>query len=90
VSHAKVVNAIPEDFLRALRQSGLEEFFCECPYVHRADYLRWIATAKRPATRRERIQKAVVRLFGQWTDEMRTARTAFETVNAASACRASV
>lgn len=68
------VNAVPKDFLRILRRSGLDEFFLECPYVHRADYLSWIAATKRPATRQLRIHKAVVRLFAQWMEEMTAAR----------------
>lgn len=73
------MKVIPKDFLRALRQSGLDEFFVACPYVPRADYLSWIASAKRPATRQQRIRKAVVKLFAQWTEEMNTARAAFVT-----------
>jgi len=68
------MSSIPKDFLRILRRSGLDEFFLECPYVHRADYLSWIAATKRPATRQLRIHKAVVRLFAQWMEEMAAAR----------------
>lgn len=71
------MEVVPKDFLRALRQSGLDEFFVACPYVHRAGYLHWIASAKRPATRRQRIRKAVVQLFAQWTEDMNAARAAF-------------
>lgn len=65
---------IPKDFLHALRQSGLEEFFDECIHLPRAEYLRWIAAAKRPQTRRRRIQHAVVRVFARWVEEVRVVR----------------
>jgi len=70
--------AIPKDFLHALRQSGLEEFFAECAYLPRAEYLSWIAAAKRPQTRRSRIQKSVVRVFAQWVAEMRVVRATID------------
>ena len=69
---------IPKDFLRALRQSGLADFFAECAYVPRAEYLSWIAAAKRPQTRRARIQKSVVRVFTQWVEEVRVVRADFD------------
>jgi len=69
---------IPKDFLHALRQSGLEEFFAECAYLPRAEYLRWIAAAKRPQTRRRRIQKSVVRVFAHWVEEVRGVRGEFD------------
>jgi len=72
------MTAIPKDFLHALRQSGLDEFFVECAYLPRAEYLSWIAAAKRPQTRRARIQKSVVRVFTQWVEEVRIVRTEFD------------
>jgi hypothetical protein len=71
------MRSLPKDFLRALRQSGLDDFFVTCPYVPRREYLRWISAARRPATRRWRIQKSVVRLFAQWTAEMNLVRASF-------------
>ena len=68
---------IPKDFLHTLRQSGLEDFFSDCPYLPRAEYLSWIAAAKRPQTRRWRIQKSVVRVFAQWVEEVRVVRAEF-------------
>lgn len=70
--------SIPKDFLHALQQSGLEEFFAECAYLPRAEYLRWIAAAKRPETRRWRIQKSVVRVFAHWVEEVRVLRADFD------------
>lgn len=71
------MTSLPKDFRRALHQSGLSEFFAECPYVHRVDYVRWVTSAKQSATRRQRIRKAVIRLFAQWMEEMKAARAAF-------------
>ncbi|HUJ72987.1 MAG TPA: YdeI/OmpD-associated family protein [Verrucomicrobiae bacterium] len=50
---------IPKDFSKALKTSGLAEFFSSCPPSHRREYLKWIAEAKRPETRKNRIQKAM-------------------------------
>jgi uncharacterized protein YdeI (YjbR/CyaY-like superfamily) len=50
---------IPEDFSDALKTAGLEDFFAICTDAHRREYLQWIAEAKRPETRKQRIQKAV-------------------------------
>jgi hypothetical protein len=72
------MHTIPKDFLHALRQSGLEEFFAQCAYLPRAEYLSWIAAAKRPQTRRSRIQKSVVRVFAQWVEEVRVVRAEFD------------
>jgi uncharacterized protein YdeI (YjbR/CyaY-like superfamily) len=57
--------SVPPDFQRALRRSGLFGFFTECAYVHRAGYLGWITTSGRPATRKRRIEEAVLRLLTQ-------------------------
>jgi hypothetical protein len=70
--------AIPKDFLHALRQSGLDNFFVQCPYLPQAEYLSWIASAKRPETRRWRIRRSVVRLFARWVEEVRTVRADFD------------
>lgn len=72
------MSTIPKDFLHALRQSGLEGFFAECAYLPQAEYLRWIAAAKRPQTRRWRIQKSVVRVFALWVEEVRVVRADFD------------
>lgn len=77
------MRSIPRDFRRALRQSGLEGYFEESAYVPRADYLSWIAAAKRPETRRQRVRKSVVRLFAQWQEEMAAVRAAFNSGEAA-------
>lgn len=50
---------VPKDFAGALKESGMDDFFAVCTTAHRREYLKWIAEAKRPETRRLRIQKAV-------------------------------
>lgn len=75
------MDAIPPDFLRALRQSGLAGYFVESAYVPQAEYLSWIASAKLPETRRQRIRKALVRLFAQWQEEMSAARAQFNSLD---------
>ncbi len=50
---------IPQDFSDALKESGLDEFFSAYAVSHRREYLKWITEAKRPETRKQRIQKAV-------------------------------
>jgi uncharacterized protein YdeI (YjbR/CyaY-like superfamily) len=50
---------IPKDFSDALKKAGLDDFFAICTTAHRREHLKWIAEAKRPETRRVRIQKAV-------------------------------
>lgn len=50
---------IPQDFTDALKSAGLDDFFAICTDAHRREYLKWIAEAKRPETRKDRIRKAV-------------------------------
>ena len=50
---------IPSDLASALKSAGLADFFRDCTDAHRNEYLRWIAEAKRPETRRDRIGKAL-------------------------------
>ena len=50
---------IPKDFLDALKESKLDGFFSDCTDAHRREYLKWIAEAKRPETRKQRIIQAV-------------------------------
>jgi uncharacterized protein YdeI (YjbR/CyaY-like superfamily) len=53
------MNVVPEDFLTALKQNGLDVFFAGCTAAHQREYLKWIAEAKRPETRKQRIAQAV-------------------------------
>ena len=56
---------LPEDFRRALRRHGLEDFFLSCVQVHRAGYLSWRAQTRRTECRREKILQAMARLAAQ-------------------------
>jgi uncharacterized protein YdeI (YjbR/CyaY-like superfamily) len=50
---------IPKDFSDALKEKGLHEYFSRCAPSHQREHLKWITEAKRPETRKTRIQKAV-------------------------------
>lgn len=50
---------IPRDISAALTRAGLAGFFADCTRAHRNEYLKWIGEAKRPATRKARIEQAV-------------------------------
>jgi len=67
---------IPVDFRQALRRHFLEGFFAECPYVHRAGYLSWIAAAKRPDTRRKKISQSIDQLHAQQAELLGNAKIA--------------
>jgi uncharacterized protein YdeI (YjbR/CyaY-like superfamily) len=60
---------MPKDFIDALKENGLDEFFSDCTGPHRREYLKWITEAKRPETRMQRIQKAVKMLFDKRAEE---------------------
>jgi uncharacterized protein YdeI (YjbR/CyaY-like superfamily) len=53
------MSAIPKDFIAALKANGLHEFFMDCTASHQREYLKWISEAKRPETRKTRIEKAM-------------------------------
>ena len=53
------MNDVPEDFVEALERAGLAGFFADCTAAHRREYLKWVAEAKRPETRKARIAKAM-------------------------------
>jgi len=67
------MNDLPEDLGAALGSAGLAEWFAGCTAAHRREYLQWIAGAKRPEARQQRIARAV---------EMLTARRAQEEARA--------
>jgi uncharacterized protein YdeI (YjbR/CyaY-like superfamily) len=56
---ALTINDLPQDLAEALASAGLAEFFATSPPAHRQEYLKWIGEAKRPATRKARIDKAM-------------------------------
>ena len=53
------MNEIPQDMADALKSAGLAEFFADSTPAHRNEYLKWICEAKRPETRKARIEKAI-------------------------------
>src|SRR5690606_15559437 len=54
---------VPEDLAEALApHAEARAFFDGLSYTHRKEYVQWIAAAKRPETRRRRIEKAVAML----------------------------
>ena len=50
---------IPKDVSKALKDCGLAEFFSAYAPSHQREYLKWITEAKKPETRKKRIQKAL-------------------------------
>ncbi|MCB1172863.1 MAG: YdeI/OmpD-associated family protein [Leptospiraceae bacterium] len=53
----------PTDLLAALaRNQTVEQRFTSLPPSHQREYLAWIVSAVKPATRLKRIQKTVERL----------------------------
>ena len=60
---------IPKDFAEALKQDGLWPFFIDCTPSHQREYLKWIGEAKKPETRRRRIEQAVVRIAAKKKEE---------------------
>jgi uncharacterized protein YdeI (YjbR/CyaY-like superfamily) len=52
----------PPDLALALTKAGLADFFTGCTASHRREYLQWIDAAKRPETRKRRIDEAVAML----------------------------
>lgn len=50
---------IPQDLCAALKENGLDSFFSNCTAAHRNEYLKWIAEAKCPETRQQRIGNAI-------------------------------
>jgi uncharacterized protein YdeI (YjbR/CyaY-like superfamily) len=48
---------MPEDVKAALVQREVLEDYEARPYYQRNDYLSWISRAKRPETRRKRLQQ---------------------------------
>ncbi len=52
---------IPEDFNQTLTQfPEAYEKFNKLSFTHKKEYVEWIAEAKRPETRKNRIEKAII------------------------------
>ena len=68
------MNDLPPEFAAALKTAGLSDFFAGCTAAHRREYRKWIAEAKKPATRAARIQKAVQMLAAKQKSESKKRR----------------
>jgi uncharacterized protein YdeI (YjbR/CyaY-like superfamily) len=68
------MNDIPQDLADALKRAGLDAFFADCTGAHRSEYLKWIAEAKRPETRKSRIAQTIQRLSEKRPQEKARAR----------------
>ena len=53
---------MPADIARALRSRGLQAAYETRPPYQRNDYIGWITTAKRPDTRRRRLEQMLAEL----------------------------
>jgi uncharacterized protein YdeI (YjbR/CyaY-like superfamily) len=65
---------IPQDVLDALENVGLADFFADCTSAHQNEYLKWITEAKRPGTRKSRINKAIQMLADKYAEEKARAK----------------
>ena len=65
---------LPKDLADALKHAGLADFFSDCTNAHRNEYLKWIAGAKQPETRKARIGKAMQMLSEKRATEEKRAR----------------
>jgi uncharacterized protein YdeI (YjbR/CyaY-like superfamily) len=63
------MNSIPQDFADALERAGLTAFFADCTVPHQREYLKWVTEAKRPETRKTRIEKAMHMLAQKRAEE---------------------
>lgn len=53
----RTLNPMPDDIRSALDKRGLAAAYAARPDYQRNDYLGWIAGAKRPETRRKRLDQ---------------------------------
>jgi Bacteriocin-protection, YdeI or OmpD-Associated len=60
----------PKDFLVALKENGLADFFSYCTKARCREYLKWIGEAKRPETRTKRISQAVKMISKKSAEEV--------------------
>ena len=65
---------IPPDFLVALKNAGLADFFADCTGSHQREYLDWISEAKKSETRRNRIEQAVKLLMAKCAEDQARAK----------------
>jgi Domain of unknown function (DUF1905)/Bacteriocin-protection, YdeI or OmpD-Associated len=50
---------VPAELQKAMKKNGVDKIFDGLSYTHRKEYCRWITSAKRDATRSERLEKAI-------------------------------
>lgn len=59
---AKRTVEVPEDFVKALKESKLKTAFDKMSYSHQREYVKWIEEAKKEETRFNRIVKAIEKI----------------------------
>ena len=58
---------LPEDLAAALKKNKKQaDFFNTLAFTNKKEYIEWIITAKRSATRKERLNGTIERLSKQW------------------------
>jgi hypothetical protein len=58
---------LPEDLATALKKNkAAQNFFNTLSFTNRKEYVEWIVTAKRGATRTERVQASIEKLGKGW------------------------
>lgn len=63
----KKIVRLPEDLAAALKKHKAEgAFFNTLSFTNRKEYVEWIISAKRPATRSERVNGSIERLRKSW------------------------
>lgn len=63
----KKIVRLPDDFGIMLKKSKkAEKFFNELSFTNRKEYVEWIVTAKRPETRKDRVEGSLQRLVKGW------------------------
>jgi uncharacterized protein YdeI (YjbR/CyaY-like superfamily) len=50
---------VPDDLVAALAAAGMRDRFDAMAFTHRQEYARWVGEAKKPETRRRRVEKAI-------------------------------
>jgi uncharacterized protein YdeI (YjbR/CyaY-like superfamily) len=68
------MNDIPPDLTAAVKAAGLAEFFGGCTTAHQREYLKWISEAKRPETRKNRIERTIKMLAAKCAEEKARAK----------------
>jgi hypothetical protein len=53
---------VPSDLAQALADAGAKDAFARLSFTHRREYVEWVQDAKRPETRRRRIEQTVERV----------------------------